>query len=150
MARFSGRLKWLVVAPVLLLGFLSFEVYRAFYPGEAFYRGEFERVAKASFPTSGRLIFSTATYPDIHGDYRSCGVFRFDADDFTRLMAHIGIRPHQVSAIRWSSECRDYVTETLGQHQPFREWSEGASVGERWSWGLLDDGKTVLFEYASW
>jgi hypothetical protein len=148
--RVPGRRSLLLAASVLLLGFLSLEIYRAFYPGAEFYRKEFAAVAKADFPPSGRIIFSTATFPDIHGDYVSCAVFRVDAEDFAGLLTHIQTQPIQNPGLPWISECRRYPMAAAGPRPPLRALAQNASPGEHSSWGLLDDGQTVLFELASW
>lgn len=150
MIRWPGRRRISLAVSVLLLGLLSFEIYRAFYPGEAFYRGEFERVAKVDFPASGRFTFKTATFPDIHGDYQSCALFLVNTADYLSLLSQIRKQPAQGPAPRLISACRQYQMETLAGPPAYRELAQGGSWGESWEWGLLDDDRTVLFSYASW
>jgi len=148
--RASGKRKWLVAGSILLLGILAYEVYRAFYPGEAFYQAAFEEVAEVGFPDSGRFIFKTASFPDIHGDFGACGIFTVAAADFAFLASHIRTQPFQGTARLWYSECEGYLADVLGEQPVFLARARREELGEIWYWGLLDDGRSVVFHYVSW
>lgn len=79
--RVTRRRRWLLVLSVVLLCILSFEIYRAIYPGEAFYRAEFERISGTAVPDSARFVLKEASFPDHFGDYTSCALFVVDEAD---------------------------------------------------------------------
>ena len=61
--------RWLALIPLVVLTFLSLQIYWALYPREEFYRAEW--LQQTGFPLSSDVVFrsKSATYPDQHGDY---------------------------------------------------------------------------------
>ena len=63
----------------------SYTVYRAIYPGDNFYIKEFKDNSKVQFPSSGKIINSDASYPDIHGHYFAAALIQFSKADYVNL-----------------------------------------------------------------
>ena len=73
----------LIPLSIALVG--GYEIYTALYPPDSFYVEDFERYSGIKYPSSGKILKKTATYPDSHGKYISAALIQFSAADFQKL-----------------------------------------------------------------
>ena len=120
-------------------------------PNEDFYRAEFEAVSGLDFPASGAFLATHSTTPHaMFGDYVSCGAFTVSPADYGRLAS--ALAGERVPLPRWiGSECLDRVTAALEPGPSLRfSRDERPESDLSLAWGVLDDGRTVLFQKLQW
>ena len=75
----------------ILLIFVTYQTYVAFYPEDDFYFNEYEITKFRKPPENAKIIAKTSTYPDIHGDYCSFSRIEFDRQNYQSLMGALEI-----------------------------------------------------------
>ena len=73
------------VTVVALSGFVGYQVAIAAFPRDSFYREEFQYRTGIAMPSSAKIVFKKASYPDFHGDYASEMLFEVSPSDFAWL-----------------------------------------------------------------
>jgi hypothetical protein len=154
-AGFVGRWLWRKGALgrtilALAVAGLCWQVYDAIYPSDSFYTAEFARLTGVSFPASGKIRFSDASYPDFFGDYTSCALFTVSEADYRKLKQAIATKQKQDSR-DIGSDCLARLEHYYGKPITFEAltWFEKEG-GTFWKWGLLNDGKSVAYYFISW
>ena len=134
---------WGKAGAILLATFLSFEIYRSFFPFDDFYEYEFTKVSGLPFPKSGNILEKYASYPDIHGDYEACAIIEVSEDDYKDLEIEI-------------KETKDFKDSHMLCSQPWasQEFYKLSSLSEDGgyakTWGLLSNSNKVFISYVSW
>lgn len=147
-SRYQKKRKVILGASTLIAAFLIWQILLGIYPGESFYEAEFERISGTDLPQSAEFVFTEASYPNHFGEYAACAIFEVDSADFKLLSQHIKtlrLRPRY----DMSSECLNNLIEAHGRPLEFmlQTWQEKRSDGEYWHWGLLNDGRSIMFHY---
>lgn len=154
-AGYVGYWLWRKGAPgraILLVAIAAFcwQVYEGIYPPDSFYKEEFARLTGVPFPASGEIRFSDASYPDFFGDYTSCALFTVSDADYATLKQGITKKQkHNPEDI--VSDCLTQLENYYGKPLTLvaQTWFEEEG-GNFWKWGLLNDGKSVMYYFNSW
>ena len=129
--------------------FVVYQVYRAFFPSDDFYRYDFKKVTGLAFPASGKILHKYASFPDLHGDYDSCALIQVSTLDYEKLKENF--QPTN------DTESADYTGGCDGasnwgpidlDDRYFQSMKK--SGGEIKTWGLLKGKNVVYIEYTSW
>lgn len=139
----SKHLRLLALIPLFVFGYF---VYDAIYPAEDFYRQEFETGTGIDFPSEGKILFKTASFPDHFGDYSSVFCFETDSAFYDKLLSEL-----------------ELIGDTTPiKHIDFIEMSErveGKQLETQISYdrgtviyyvGFFSDKKTILFHRVSY
>lgn len=73
----------------IIVSISSYEVYRAFYPNDDFYKNEFKENTGINLPDNCEILIKSASYPDIHGDYSSAAIVHVNEKDFIKILKEI-------------------------------------------------------------
>ena len=154
-AGYVGYWLWREGAPgraILVVAIVAFswQVYEGIYPPDSFYKKEFGRLTGVPFPASGEIRFSDASYPDFFGDYTSCALFTVSDADYRELRQAIAKKQkHDAKGI--GSDCLTQLENYYGKPLTLeaQTWFEKEG-GYFWKWGLLNDGKLVMYYFNSW
>lgn len=139
----SEYLRLLALIPVLVIGYF---VYDAVFPAEDFYKQEFEIGTGIDFPSDGKILFKTASYPDHFGDYSS--VFCFEAneefhDKLLSKLKQIGDTTpiKHIDFIEMSERVKDQELENEISYEQEAVF---------YNIGFFSDNKTILFQRVSY
>lgn len=151
---FVGRWLWQKGTPgrtilALTVAGLCWQVYDAIYPSGSFYTAEFVRLTGLSFPASGKIRFSGASYPDFFGDYTSCALFTVSEADYRELKHAIAEKQKHDHQNR-NSDCLTRLEQYYGKPITFDAQTFVNKEDVYWKWGLLNDGKSVMYYFNSW
>lgn len=153
---------WVVII-IILFGIL---LYDSLFPDESFYQGEFQKISGLEFPQTAQFRFMESSFPDMHGDYVSCGIFVADQADQAQLIDYL-VKQQKEAPEDWpESDCVTKLKQAYGSNFSItmQVWEASVVVaegvmGERkemdptekkgvfWQWGVLQDGKSFLFHY---
>lgn len=78
---------YFVVSAVIV----SYNIYRSFYPGESFYLGQFKKITGLKNANNIEVVYGTAGYPWVHGDYCSAALLKTSKDNFQQLIDSLRI-----------------------------------------------------------
>lgn len=70
---------------ILISLYSGFDTYRAFYPLKRFYFNEWEFFTNTELSKSTEVLQRAADYPDFHGDYCSCALFKLDTKNYLSI-----------------------------------------------------------------
>ena len=133
------------IISTLIFVVVGYFVYDAIYPGDQFYKKEFKDITKTDFPESGKIILKKSDYPDIHGDYAACAVAIVSQTDYEKLLKHIERNKKEDTTFIYSDPWNK-MEKLLGSKLEFIiKSAEINNKNEFRFWGLLKDGKTVVF-----
>jgi hypothetical protein len=128
----------------LLFLFVGYQIYLAFYPSDSFYKKEFKDITKTEFPKSGKILFKTASYPDIHGAYCSCAWIEVSRTDFEELLNEIRKSGRNDTQFIYSDSWEKLETKIGNKIDYEIKSSELNNKNEFRFWGLLKDGKSIV------
>lgn len=135
-----------VVAIFLLSGCA---IYISIYPSDAYYQAEFERIAHMPFPASGKIMFSE-TSTSAYSTYRSCASFVVSEKDAYALK-QATVLEQNAETPELSSACPPPTRQCHEKSLGYMAQSCSASpAGEFWQWGLLSDGRSVVYHTMRW
>lgn len=137
------------VAMAVILVFSGYATYQTVYPSDAYYRAEFERIAQASFPSGGKILFSDTT-TSAHSYYRSCAVIAVSEDEYSALKQTAG---------NWREENFERAPNNCLAQIERRRRAPVAFTAQNWTasregnfsqWGLIDDGQSLVYFTMRW
>lgn len=135
----------------LILLFVIFSTWTAFFPMNGFYSDEFENNTGLKFPDSGKIIAKDSEYPDWHGDYWAVAIFEVNELDFKTIKTDLQRNENfQV----------DTTNQRIGITREFDELTKGIkednieivyfNINKEWfKVAFMNDGKTIIFERCS-
>lgn len=85
----KGHKKVAVGIPAAIIVYLTYSIYTAIYPDDAFYHEEFKTVTLRDLPQSAKIIAKDASYPDQHGEYCSVALIKLSQKDYNNLRNQI-------------------------------------------------------------
>lgn len=142
----NKKYRLLALIPIITVGYF---VYNAIYPGSDFYKGDFNEVTDIEFPSSGKIIEKSASYPDQFGDYTSSFLAEFDEDFIKHLELILNSNGFvKTEDIMHTNELQ-YIEERKGSRKYTVKYSK-VGTGKFFSVGFLDDNKSIIVTRASW
>lgn len=107
----------------ILIGVLcawGYLVYITLYPGEDFYKEEFELATKMKFPASAEIISKSAGYPDLTGDYDACVLFKPGKKEYKELLYTVKQDTcfFQLPEMQFSGNAYEYVVARQKEKAP--------------------------------
>ena len=129
---------YLSFIPIIVVGYL---IYDAVFPSEDFYKEEFEIATDLNFPESGRLVFKSATYPDLQGSYSSIFCFESDSIFYQELQHKLDNIKDSIQVVHMSEfeEGKERIKErVLVKELTYSKNNVHYSVG------FFSDNKTIL------
>ncbi len=145
----GGWARYGKIAVAVIFVFTGHASYLAIYPPDAYYRAEFERIAQASFPSGGKILFSDTT-TSAYSSYRSCAVFAVSEDAYSTLKQTAG-NWREENTERAPNNCLAKIERHRGAPVAYTAQSWSASREGNFSqWGLLDDGQSLVYFTMRW
>lgn len=141
---------FLILAGLLLP--YSYLCYDAFYPSDSFYKEEFVKLTKLSFPATGDIIKKSASFPDQHGDYAACAQIEVSPTEYDRLLKHFANTPSYAydSTNFVGGEEFYWVTNNIDDKEYLRRFATGDAIEEAYVFiGFLNNRKTIIMYRAS-
>ncbi|MGC4021703.1 MAG: hypothetical protein QM734_07050 [Cyclobacteriaceae bacterium] len=135
------RLKYLLFIPLIYFGY---SVYTAIYPLDEFYKEDFKEVTGVDFPDQGKIIFKTASYPDIHGDYGSVSIVNVERDFYASLEKQLMIKGLQRAIEKHGSKELDEALKEIGGKSIESEFDFYNGHGVYYYVGFLSDKETLI------
>ena len=83
------RKKYLAILPASILTYLFFSIYTAFCPLDSFFEKKWEFNTHILLPKDSDVCWSSATYPDLHGDYEAYAILKFSEDNFKEVVQQL-------------------------------------------------------------
>ena len=83
------RKKLLAIVPASILTYLFFSIYTAFCPLDSFFEKKWENNTHILLPKDSDVCWSSATYPDLHGDYEAYAILKFSEDNFKEVVQQL-------------------------------------------------------------
>ena len=141
--------KWRILfyIPIFVVGYF---IYDGIYPSSEFYKIDFKEVTEMKFPESGKIIYKTASFPDLHGDYTSSFLVEFDESDLTKIENKLKNDGFEEKENNMNSSELDYIENKKGQKKYSKVYTRQLKNGKHYSVGFLDDNKTVIITRVSW
>ncbi|RFZ92808.1 hypothetical protein D0C36_15545 [Mucilaginibacter conchicola] len=139
----KGWIALLIIAGIT--GFLTWNIYRAFYPGDAFYYEDFKKITFREIPPSADISDKSASYPDFHGDYCSASVIKLSPHDYNKLLNDIKTdKRFQKGEFGWSSASHDVLSR-------YKETdiAHGYQNDDEGYIGFFKDGRTIFVQFCS-
>jgi hypothetical protein len=137
------------IAIIIIVGataFITWNIYRAFYPADEFYYQDFEKISFRKIPASADILSKSATYPDFHGDYCSAAVIELSVADYHKLLNDIKAdKRFQKGEAGGSSALHDVMN---GRKET--DMTNGFLNGDEGYIGFFNDGRTVLVQFCSY
>jgi energy-coupling factor transporter transmembrane protein EcfT len=144
--------KWLrrsiaiAVASIIPL-FCIYEAYIAIYPGDSFYKGEFELITGMECPRSAKVIEKDASYPDFGGDYISCALIEFSTEDYNKIIEtvrgnHLFSEGYPIGSTQFRRVTGGRVLAKLLYEASYNDGNGGYRYV-----GFFDDGKTIVVHF---
>jgi hypothetical protein len=138
------------ISAILLLGLslLSFTIYRALYPFEAFYIQEWNYNTDLPFPSSASFIWKTATYPDQFGDYTSTAIIKLSGQEFKKLQKDItqsfAMNSDSLSK-GYKGIFNQYLPTELKESPPFTDYYF-SSIKAYFKIGFNQNNNSIIFQ----
>jgi hypothetical protein len=144
--RKDKRLKFLLLIPVI---FLIYSIYSAIYPPDSFYKHDFKTVTGINFPEQGEIIYKTASFTDMSGDYGSVSIIRVDHEFYNSLDKQLMTKGLTKTKLkRGSSELYEALKEIKGR--TIEEEFDLEQLGRYYYVGFLSDKETLIVYRQSW
>ena len=83
------RKKYLVILPASILTYFLFSIYTAFFPLDSFFKNKWENKTNILLPKDSNVSWSSATYPDLHGDYEAYAILSFSEANFKEVVEQL-------------------------------------------------------------
>ncbi|MEA9412691.1 hypothetical protein [Flavobacterium sp. PL02] len=144
---FDKRYRLLALIPIIITGYF---VYDAIYPDSDFYKIDFKEVTEMDFPEKGEIIYKTASYPDLIGDYTSSFLVEFGITDIKKLEANLKNKAFIKKESKMSAKELDYIEKRKGDKKYSAEYIKEIYAGKYYSVGFLNDNKSVIITRVSW
>ncbi|KFF10075.1 hypothetical protein [Flavobacterium hydatis] len=141
------RYRLLALIPIIITGYF---IYDAFYPDSDFYKEDFKEVTEMEFPEKGEILYKTASYPDLFGDYTSSFLAEFDKTDINNLEANLKSKSFIKKESKMSTKELDYIEKRKGDRKYSAEYIKEIYTGKYYSVGFLNDNKSVIITRVSW
>lgn len=144
-----ARARYGKVAVAAILVFSGYTGYLSIHPPDAYYRAEFERIARFPFPSDGKIQFSEIT-TSAYSTYRSCAVISVSEETYSALKQAIGNwQAEEIENV--SNNCLAQIERHGGASVAVTAQNRSANSGENFSqWGLLNDGQSVVYFTMRW
>ena len=101
-----------VIATVLLVALIGWNIYTGINPDDSFYLTEFQTVTTRQAPSNAEVVAKHATYPDFHGDYCSFSRIRLPRESYARLQNELSRDQ------RFELNSRDFVSAGFLPEKP--------------------------------
>ncbi|RVU01346.1 hypothetical protein EOD41_05115 [Mucilaginibacter limnophilus] len=82
----KGYQKVAIVIPSIIIAYITYSIYTAFYPDDDFFFQDFKTVTLKDVPKSAKIIAKDASYPDHHGKYISVSLMKLSKHDYKKLL----------------------------------------------------------------
>lgn len=135
-------IKYFSLIPLSLFIFMSFNIFKAIFPFEEFYRKEWTRETDLKFPKTAGFKYKTATFPDKHNSYTATVILELSIFEFKKLKKTIS-----KELIIPIEDC-----ELFNQFLPFGYSDSNIEVcykfliHHNFKVQFLKDGKTIIFQ----
>ena len=146
-ANWNRKYKWLALAPPLIMAFL---IFRAFFPGEDFYKDDFEEVTGLVLPEDSNVKYKYASFPDHFGDYTSISVIELDEEFYDELYNHLISNGFKENNSPIWNDGLEEAFELLNGEKNVKGYTGEYQGGLYFYVGFSNDNKTILVERASW
>lgn len=141
--KYGKRKLGYLISSIILLG-MVYSVYDAIYPSDSFYEQEFEDITGKELKNAA-VLKSSASYPDLHGDYCSAALIQLEEKEYATLLA------------AFQNDERFTDSELIGSMELFEvterkdlkfnhKLSRQGEPDENYFIGFLADGKTILIQ----
>jgi hypothetical protein len=117
---------------------------RAFYPDDEFYVAHLESISKINFDSQIEVIEKHSTYPDFHGDYSACAVFKVSEADASKLSRESGAGNIGGTYTGISNNCNTALFASTSSKILVAFSTE--SIGEFESWGYIEGSNSVFVD----
>ena len=144
---FDKRLSIVALTPIL---FVTYQVYTAIYPGEDFYRNDFQEVSGIELPQAVEFEFKTTSFPDHFGDYTSVSVIRVGKDFYQLLPDILNKKGLKEENTKIDSRRLSTALENLDDLKIEKEYFMEEGAGVYYYVGFLSDDETIIVNRLSW
>ncbi|WP_116109048.1 hypothetical protein [Lewinella sp. IMCC34191] len=143
----KNRKALLSLAAILVLGFIML---RAVYPDDDFYLQDFTEVTGIEFPKKAEFLYTTASFPDHHGDYVSASLIKVESEFYKQLPDILVKRGMVENDGKTYSDEFEKALEKAAPEEMDRELSIVTDTGAYYYVGFLSDQETILVNRMSW
>jgi hypothetical protein len=147
----KGQKKIGVLLLTVILGYMTYSIYTAFYPLNEFYEYEFEHNSGLDFPKTGIIIDKNSNFPDQHGDYWASAIIAMDTEEFEILKTNLlNQKGFQIDTTRQGMGItKDYRELTKAIDKKDIEIVYLNTDKEWFKVAFLKNKKTIIFERSS-
>jgi hypothetical protein len=139
---FPKRYSW-GLTPIAPL-FIGYHVYTAIYPTDEFYLGEFKEIAQVDNTNGLRVIYGSAGYPMVHGDYCSAALLQADELKFGQVLSAVRSNPNRQDTLLMGSKEFSNVLLKTGVKRDFLYRASGRNNSEYFFIGFLPEMKMLI------